>query len=480
MKEFLDIYKLFTKNFDRDFIEKAWDTEDIEKLRKLLDKICGEIENGHIIMAILKNGLDIWQDIDMIYPLTNVRDAVFRIESAINSKEHLRKPENQEDIKEKQKEKIAVEIKESGKGRGILGDEKPIKRYGAILIYSTIKDYIWDRLPTDFKHADVMAFFKEFYKKKLNRRIMNSSCSTYAGGYIRFYKDQDPSIISWDKYDYSKDIDKYKVVEKAFFGFKEPEKKDRQPKPHSSWKPRELQIIEKHSPSHTAKYIHKKLLPHRTASAIASKSKRLGIKKIRKYEKKRKKKIEIKLWRTEEDDVIKEYHPYMTVEEYVGKLPDRTIDAVNRRASYLKVKKDKDTKQEKAEDVIEDELTKKESVDKRVLTEETKKLLSKEQEEVEEAMESIEKLEKEDKIIEPEPVKTKLDNPFYDGSAEHYLYEIAVKSNWPTTLKKGTPLIMIMRRMAEFSKDEIKNAIDVLVKKRKAQRLPNNSVLFFE
>lgn len=50
--------------------------------------------------------------------------------------------------------------------------------------------------------------------------------------------------------------------------------------------------------------------------------------------------LQLKLWRTEEEDVIREHHPSTRVEDYIHKLPGRTIDAVNKRASYLKVKKD--------------------------------------------------------------------------------------------------------------------------------------------
>ena len=601
MNEFLNIYRLYAKNFDRDFVERAWDAEDIEKLKKLLDKICGEIENGHIIIGILKNDLDIWQDREMIYALQNVRDTIFEIESLLHSKDQGEKPDRliKENVEERKKKEKELEPKrdEVGKWKKILEGEKPLKQYGTIGISPTIKDYIWDRLPTDFKYTDVIAFFKEFYEEKLGRRLKKSSYGTYASRYIKYFKEHDPLMISWDEYEYSKDIDKYETADK------EPEGKEGKiaipPKPGSTYMPWEIQILKKHRPFHTAEYIHENLLPHRTAKSIILKAGKLGIKKIREYKKKRKIKSETELWRTEEDDVIREYHPYMAVEEYIGRLPGRSIDEVTARASYLKVKGVTDTnivrdemlesgKQNrdvglKADGTIETKLTKDKVGDGRRLTDETKKLLKEAQEKAKEQKkeeetkkllkekheeaketkkllkeaqekakeqkkeeetkkllkeaqekaketkrllseeridekeggtiepdlvkehvgekaeeiikdelakddglfdekieETIEKLEKEDKRIEQEPVKTKLNNPFYKGSAEHHLYQIAVEANWTAGFKKGTPKVMIMARMANFSKEEIKNAIDTLVKKRKAQRLPNNFIAFLE
>jgi len=375
MNEFLDIYRLYAKNFDNDWVEKPWSEEDIEKLKRLLDKICGEIQNGHIIVKILKNDLDIWQDLEMIYALQNVRDAVFEMELLLHPKDRKKKPdqvieENVEERKKKEK-KLELERDEIGKWKKILEGEKPLKRYGTIGIYPTIKDYIWDRLPTDFEQADVIAFFKEFYEEKLDRRLKESSYGTYANRYIKYFKERDPPIMSWEEYNYSKNVSKYKTVDK------EPEKKEE--------------------------------------------------------------KIDIPL-------------------------------------------KQEDTKQKKAEEIIEDELTKDIIGGGGLLTEGTKKLLREEPEKEEKAIEP-EPLkehidEKEKEIIEPYLVKTKISNPFHAGSVEHHLYQTAVEANWPS-FKKGTPLITIMTRMSNFSKDEIKKAIDILVREKKAKRLPN-SIAFSE
>lgn len=476
MNEILDIYRLYAKNFQLNLFEESWTKEDIERLAGLLEKIGSKIENGSIVVNALKRQLDTYSDPpDTVYPLLNIRDTVFEIESLLYFKDQEKKPDQLIEekkpksllkfVKEKSKEKeLELERDEIGKWKKVL-DEKPIKKYGTIRIYPTIKDYIWDRLPADFKHMDVMALFKEFHEKKLGRKMIRSSYKTYASSYIRYFREHDPPMLSWKYFNYSKDPDKYKIVDK------EPEKKEEKiiipMKPDFEWKPWEIQILEEHRPHHTAKFIHETFLPHRTAVGIAKKGEKLGIKKIMKHEEKSER-LQLKLWRTEEDDIIRECHPHMLIEEYIGRLPGRTINAVNKRASYLKVKKAKDTKQEKAEEIIKDELTK----DAGLLTDGTKKLLSEEHVD-----------EKAEEPIEPEPltepIKPKPPNPFHEGSAEHHLYRIAVETNWPS-FKKGTPLIMIMRRMSEFSKDEIKKAIDTLVKERKAKMLPNNSIAFFE
>ncbi|GAI33747.1 unnamed protein product, partial [marine sediment metagenome] len=128
----------------------------------------------------------------------------------------------EENVEEREKKEKELELKrnEIGKWKKILDGEKPLKQYGTIGISPTIKDYIWDRLPTDFKYDDVKAFFKEFYEEKLGRKRKESSYGTYASRYIKYFKEHDPPIMSWDEYDYSKNVDKYKTVGK------EPEEKE--------------------------------------------------------------------------------------------------------------------------------------------------------------------------------------------------------------------------------------------------------------
>lgn len=487
MNEFLDIYRLYVKNIDQCTYDEVWPDEEVHILKKLLDKISKKIDNGVIIINTLKRDLDEYSDPPNFFnTLINIKETLFEIENTIYLKEQGQKQdqlienkpdqlteENVEERKEEKKQEKKepkIERTETGEWKGILGDEKPIKKIGTISIYQTIKDYIWNNLQNDFRHGDVKNLFKKFYEEEIDRKLKDSSYITCASGYIRYFKDQDPLIISWDERDYSKDANKYGE------GAKE--------KPFETW---EIQIIKKQAKNSSPSYIQKHSLSHRTVQEITIKAKEMGLKK-RYYQRKgrNKKSGKIKRWTELEDNIIRDHQPTVNVEKYMHLLPDRTLYAIEKRARTLKVYKVTDSthtrrimleskeenkeKPEDAETVIEHELN------KPILTEETRKILEEAKASAEKKPEDADESEK--KIpTEDTSVKTNTGNPFHKGTAEYHLYKIAMES-W-MGFKKGTPLIMVMRRMSDFPKYQIDNAIDMLVKNRKAQRAPNNFIVFY-
>lgn len=486
MNEFLDIYRLYVKNYHLDTAEDIWSEQDIHRLKDALDKISKKIDNGHIIVNTLKRELNEYPDPPNLYlSLLHIRATLFEMENTIYLKEQEpdqlieKKPdqlteENVEERKEEKKQKkkeLEIERTETGEWEGVLGDEKPIKKFGTISIYQTIKDYIWNNLSTDFRHKDVKTLFKKFYEEKLDRVLKDSSYSTYASGYIRYFKEHDPHMISWDERDHSKDVNKYGE------GAKE--------KPLEPW---EIQIIEKQATTSSSSYIQKHILPHRTIQEIKEQSKKMGLKK-RYYQRKgrNKKSGKIKRWTELEDNIIRDHQPTVNVEKYMHLLPDRTLYAIEKRARTLKVYKVTDSthtrhdmlkskeenkeKPEDAEAVIEHEL-------KKPITEETRKILESEKVAAEKKSDDADESEK--KIpTEDISVKTNTGNPFHKGTAEYHLYHTAIKCGWHN-FKKGTPLIMIMKTMADFPKYQTDNALDMLIKNGKARRSPNNFMTFYE
>ena len=329
-----------------------------------------------------------------------------------------------EDIQEEPKSTMILKHKhkrtKTGEWINLIDNEEPLKSYGTLKIWPSIHDYIWNSLPDDFKHEDVEKYFKDFYEGKIKRKLKASSYKTYASRYITYFKEQEPPIMSWDLHNYSKDVNK----------FKEEINKKVDPESGQAWEPWETKIIDELAPTETPEYIHIHSLPNRTVKAIKRKTEKMGIKKITDSNQARRNLLDSSKKATE--DIHEDVHEHAHVHERI--------------------------------DVHEPGLDPK----KPSVSEKTKELL---------AAEKIAEDKETELEFTEEKKKPFVKNPYYEGTAEHHLYQLAINSNW-FAFKNGTPLIMINRQMADFPKDQINDAMGLLIKDKRAKRLPNKILLF--
>lgn len=261
MKEFLDIYRLFAKNYINTSFEDGWEKKETELLKKKLDAVGILIENGDIATRVLKRELDDSFDCPHFnITLDHVVKAVFEIESKANEKklvekslddaregrikpfeieeekpveiprplkeekksaeEEAEKPEEEFSKAEKPVEKIiesvekdkeviekSVEVKKKKKKkkrkkrkiRTAMDEKYLLKRYGTASVWKPVLDFILDNVVDEFSREDVSKWIAKYHKEKLKRTIKPSTECIYADCYIKYMKEEhDPAIERCD------------------------------------------------------------------------------------------------------------------------------------------------------------------------------------------------------------------------------------------------------------------------------------------
>ncbi len=294
MKEFRDLYRHFCKCALND----GWNTKDSQELKNRVNSLKPFVDHEKTGLVLI-NTWNMYIDLTSQYP-DRFHELIKLVMRGIMELEQLLETSEKPKI-------INKEIKDISNAKYRVIDEEPIKTYGTIKIQPSIVAHIWKNLPDDrdFRHDDIKKLFKDFYENMLNRKISDRSYDTYASGYLRYFKEM--KMISYDKFDYSKDPNKYKSIRTT------------EKKRSRNWTRDEMTILKKRYKDYTVKEIHEKFLHHRTEGAIEKKASKLGLKKL--HFKKKDEKIDTNKIRKETIENNKTSHEIIE-EELIKKEPE--------------------------------------------------------------------------------------------------------------------------------------------------------------